>query len=347
MGSFMAKIKLPREAREKFKSARDFIKQREVDAARAVLLEIELGSSFMLFHRLMAAGAFIEKDYDLASSHIEQAIALEPASQVLIADAIRIYKANNNNQRTSELLNLIDTDKSESSAELLKVALVLKPLEKYLEASEFLEKALRLSPENVRIRTLYGVILTCLGRSQDALQQWKFSLKYDPENVVTKVCLGRMYLHQKDFLKSIDYFKQTLGNDSDIIEGRKLNLAEAYIRASSLTEARQLLSSTKGVDDSPRLHYLWGLLHFGSGDYYLSRSSFNRCIELGREGNNPLMNKLVWADQFLNEDSAREEIKNVQPQLDSIFDSLSMLKAANRNDEIRSEAQFDLNSDNL
>ena len=134
----MNKGGLPKDVRQQFKVVQDFIKQRDVDAARSQLLEIEMGSSFMLFHRMMAACAFIDKDYDLASSHIEQAIALKPEKQVLIADAIRIYKIKKDDQRTRELFQSFNISHSNSSSELLRVALAMKSLGQFQGAASVL-----------------------------------------------------------------------------------------------------------------------------------------------------------------------------------------------------------------
>ena len=89
----MDKPSISKESRLKFKKARDYIKERDIASARSELISIDLGSSFPLFHRLLAACAFIDKDHDLAASHIEQALALDTDKQVLIADAIRVYQA--------------------------------------------------------------------------------------------------------------------------------------------------------------------------------------------------------------------------------------------------------------
>ena len=119
-----------------------------------------------LFHRLLAACAFIDKDHDLAASHIEQALALDTDKQVLIADAIRVYQAKGDQSRASELCNSFNLDKSNSSSELLRMATAMKALSRYSDAIAALEKALRLSPENTRVRDQYGIMLAMTDRSR-------------------------------------------------------------------------------------------------------------------------------------------------------------------------------------
>lgn len=336
----MTKAKLPKQVREQFRVARDFIKQRDVDAARTQLLEIELGSSFMLFHRMMAACAFIAKDYDLASSHIEQALALEPDKQPVIADAIRIYKTKKDDRRATELFDSFDIGKASSGSELLRMALAMKSLNRFSDAASALDRALRLSPDSVRIRNQYGIILTHLGHIDEAMRQWLFSLKFNPRDVQAMVCMGRMHLHRNESLKAIDYFKETLDADSEKAEGRKLNLAEAYVRASSLTEARELLSEVEGMESNPRFHYLWGTLHLQAGDIFLAYASFNRCIELGREKETKELQQLNWPDQFTSDEAIRQVLKDVRPQLDSLFDPLSLLQRAGNESDSQGADDF-------
>lgn len=322
----VTKAKMPKHVREQFRAARDLIRERNVDDARTKLLEIELGSSFVLFHRMMAACAFIAKDYDLASSHIEQALSLEPDKQPVIADAIRIYKTKEDIRRATELFEAFDINKASSGPELLRMALAMKSIGRFNEAATALERSLRLSPDNVRIRNQYGIVLTHLGRSEEAMRQWLFSLKFNSNDVQAKVCLGRMHLHRNESLKAIEYFKETLDSQSRKAEGRKLNLAEAYVRSSSVTEARELLSSVEGMDQNPRFHYLWGTLHSQAGDYYLAYSSFTRCIDIGKERGITTVQNLSWPQEFTSNESIREILKDVRPRLDSLFDALSLLQ---------------------
>lgn len=326
----MTKVKIPKEARRQFKLAKDHIKLRDVKAARTELLQIELGPSFTPFHRLMAACAFIDKDYELSASHIEQALALEPHKQVLISDAVRIYRSKKDEKRINQLLNSLDLNHAESAAELLRMALAYKSFGRYDEASLALEKGLMMSPENVKVRNQYGVVLVHLNRNSDALRQWLFSLKFEESNGQALACLGRLYLHEKDNIKAIDFFKKALSTDDSGSSGRKLNLAEAYVRASSIIDARELLSSVEGLESSPRFHYLWGLLHLQVGDDYLSYSSFNRCIELCRDKQSVIINQIKWSSNFADEDAMHLEIEQARPSLDLLFDAFSMLKASDK-----------------
>lgn len=343
----MVKGKIPKEARQQFKAALDFIKQRDVNAARSQLLEIELGSSLMMFHRMMAGCAFIDEDYDLASAHIEQAIALEPKKQSIIADAIRIYKRKKDNRRASELFHSFNIANANSSSELFRVSMAMKSLGYDKEAASVLEKALRLSPENVRIRNHYGSLLARLELISNARQQWIFSLKFQPSNIQALVCLGRLHLHLKEYVKSIDYFKESLSVESKNVEARKLDLAEAYLRASSGNEARELLSSIDSLEFNPRFHYLWGLLHSLGADYCLAYSSFTRCIELGSENGDPTMKELPWPDEFPGDELFPPILREAQPGFDFLFDPLNMLKSTNKEIDPQADDDFSFGSDFL
>lgn len=311
--------------RQQFKVAKEHIQRRDIEAARSKLLEIELGSSYMMFHRMLAGCAFLEKDYELASSHIEKAISLSPDKQVLIADAIRIYKARGDKARMRELCASFNIAKSESGSELYRVAMAIKLLGDFDGAVEALEKALRLSPENVIIRVNYGMILALKDRISEAMQQWTFCLKYNPKAVLALACMGRLHMHQKEYVKAIDFFKLAVESSEDSKEPRNLDLAEAYVRASSSNEARDLLT-TISTENSPRLHYVWGLLHYSAADYLLSHSSFARCISIGKSKEVPQFASIVWQEDVNTDSEAQQVLETVKPTLDALFDPINILK---------------------
>ena len=321
----MDKPSISKESRLKFKKARDYIKERDIASARSELISVELGSSFPLFHRLLAACAFIDKDHDLAASHIEQALALDTDKQVLIADAIRVYQAKGDQSRASELCNSFNLDKSNSSSELLRMATAMKALSRYSDAIAALEKALRLSPENTRVRDQYGIMLAMTDRSREALQQWTYSLKFNPFDNQARVCLGRLYLHQNEYLKAIESFKEVLASEDGSNAGKKINLIDAYIRNSSFNEARSLLTTVEGMETNPRFHYLWGMLHFRSNDYLLAFASLSRCIALGLERNHEVIRQITWPANCASDEEIKNLINSVYPTLDSVFDPFNML----------------------
>ena len=331
--------KLPKPIREKLRIARDLIKKREVDAARTQLLEIEQGSSYGVFHRMMAACAFIAKDYDLTSAHIEQALALEPDNQAVIAEAILIYKKQKKIRRARELFESFDLNKASSGQDLYRMALAMKSLGQYTEAATVLDKAIRLAPANVRIRNQHGIILTHLGSLDEAILQWSFSLKYKSRDLQAMTCLGRAHLHRMEYQKAIDYFKDTLDSETTKSEGRKLNLAEAYVRASAVTQARELLSSVKKMEN-PRFHYLWGTLHYRESDYFLAYSSFSRCIELAKEKSNTVPQQISLPERLTSDDAICQALEDVRPQLDSLFDAFSLLKTAEDDPEPQAADDF-------
>ena len=174
-------------------------------------------------------------------------------------------------------------------------------------------------------------------RSRDALQQWNFSLRFNPQDDLALVCLGRLYLHQNEFLKAIECFKKVLVNKGANSEGKKLNLVDAYIRASSITEARSMLASVEGMGDNPRLHYLWGMLHYRSNDFTLSFASFRRCIALGRERNHELLSQIQWPSDYTSDEEFNLLISSINPTLESVFDAFNMLKSS----ESTPDAGFD------
>ena len=97
-----------------------------------------------------------------------------------------------------------------------------------------------------------------------------------------------------------------------------------------------MLASVEGMEDNPRLHYLWGMLHYRSNDFTLSFASFGRCISLGQERNHEVLSKIQWPNNPPSDEEFNLLISNIQPTLDSVFDAFNMLKSS----EPASDAQL-------
>jgi tetratricopeptide (TPR) repeat protein len=66
----------------------------------------------------------------------------------------------------------------------------------------FFDRALRYTPKDARVHSLYGGYLLALGRADDALEQLEQAAELEPENPTSHYNLGLLYLKKKDYDKA-------------------------------------------------------------------------------------------------------------------------------------------------
>ena len=66
----------------------------------------------------------------------------------------------------------------------------------------FYDRALRYTPKDARVRSLYGSYLLALGQADAALEQLEQAAVLEPENPTAHYNLGLLYLRKKDYDKA-------------------------------------------------------------------------------------------------------------------------------------------------
>lgn len=66
----------------------------------------------------------------------------------------------------------------------------------------FYDRALRYTPKDARVRSLYGSYLLALGQADAALEQLEKAAELEPENPTAHYNLGLLYLRKKDYDKA-------------------------------------------------------------------------------------------------------------------------------------------------
>jgi tetratricopeptide (TPR) repeat protein len=66
----------------------------------------------------------------------------------------------------------------------------------------YFNRAIRFTPNDASVRSVYGSYLFKLGRTDEALEQLKEAVKLDPENAIANNNLALVYMRNKDYEKA-------------------------------------------------------------------------------------------------------------------------------------------------
>ena len=66
----------------------------------------------------------------------------------------------------------------------------------------YFDRALRLKPDDAKVRSLFGGYLLAIGQGPAALEQLREAARLEPDNATAQYNLGLLYLRQKDYAKA-------------------------------------------------------------------------------------------------------------------------------------------------
>lgn len=90
----------------------------------------------------------------------------------------------------------------------------------------YFNRAVRFRPDDSAVRMMYGVYLSKLGRTDDALAQLIEAVNLEPENGPINYNLGLVYFEKKDYANARLYAEKAASLDFPL-QGLKTKLAEA------------------------------------------------------------------------------------------------------------------------
>lgn len=105
--------------------------------------------------------------------------------------------------------------RSENQEELLQKGVELFNLgyEEYNQARIFLEKAVKLKPDNPRAYPYLGKIYSELGMLDKSIISWEIAVRLNPDNLEYKINLSKMYFQADIYREAVREWKSVLEKD--------------------------------------------------------------------------------------------------------------------------------------
>lgn len=175
---------------------------------------------------LLAQLELMEGNLDVALSHIETALRIDPADAPYFLTKARIYVAK---REYKEALFNLDQVLSLNPYEALAFAykaMVFNHKKDFSTSLINADKALAIDPENVLALNLRSTALLKLDRVDEGYETINGALQEDPENTFTHANYGWGLLEKGEGKKALEHFKEALRLDPDN-EYAQAGMAEA------------------------------------------------------------------------------------------------------------------------
>ncbi len=118
------------------------------------------------------------------------------------------------------------------------------------EAKGFLEKAVKIAPNNDTIQVVLAKSEVASGNVMQGVQRLLKITGKDPDNMEAQMTLGQLSITSGQFLKAIDHLKRVVDRQPDNVEAMYY-LAEAYKNTGKTKEAISLFERCKQLVNDP------------------------------------------------------------------------------------------------
>jgi tetratricopeptide (TPR) repeat protein len=201
----------------------------------------------------------------------------------------------------------IDTESYDKYINEFNKATQLADLKKYEESKEILSKLINKNPTVSDFYRVYGQILECQGKIEEAKNYLIDSLKWNPNNKYALLMMGNIFArHYNDIETANIYHNKVLSidpNDHIALNNIGGNLANL----GKYDDALRYFELAVNINDTyPNTHYGLALIYNKNGEYLKSFESATKSIKLSYQNNN----ELYQQSESLAFNSAFEFVKN-------------------------------------
>jgi tetratricopeptide (TPR) repeat protein len=213
---------------------------------------------------------------------------LDREFQAALAD----YNSGKLVQAAAELEELVRVSPDDVEVQEL-LGLVYSAESEDAKATEYLENAVRLKPDSAAARTNLAANLVRLAKMSAAEEQFKKSAELAPENFDTNHNLGEFYVRMGNISKATPFLERAQRIDPSYDNG--YDLALAYLTTGRLADGRELIHGLLKRRDTAELHDLLGDLEEKDGQFVAAENEY----ELAAHKDPSESNLFDWGSELL------------------------------------------------
>ena len=198
------------------------------------------------------------------------------------------------------------------------------------------KRALQLSPNYATAHQWYSVLLSVMGRIDDAIIGSKRALELDPLSLIINATLGWIFYFARRFDDAVAQFNKTIELAPNFYPAR-LILGYVYVCRGQYTEAIAELQRAQSLSDTPAVLSGIGHAYAASGETRKALDMIGRLTELSRS-------RYVSAESqaivYIGMGDSERGIEWLKKAADQRSSYMVFLKVDPRLDAIRSDTRF-------
>lgn len=206
-------------------------------AEKAYVLHLNLGEALMKI-----------RQYDESIRHNLRALELNPGNILATTNLAAGYINTRQVEKAEQLCRQALRQSPEDSRLLNTMGVVLMKTgeERWPEALACLEKSLQIDPDSANTHIILGDLYTAMGKEEQAIEQYRQTLRLNPFQPVALNNLGLEMVRRKSYQEGIAYYRRALEVDPKD-PSTNSNLGMAYLLVGKLDEAIGLFSQALAV----------------------------------------------------------------------------------------------------
>jgi len=186
----------------------------------------------------------------------------------------------------------VTSDLSEEAGRHFNLALFYQERKEFLQAKAEYERTIGLWPLYAEAHNNLGVVYKELGIYDEAITELKKALALNPSYTKAYHNLGVIYQIKGDWKQATKSYEMVLSLDRNHL-GAYNNLGLIYRSQHQPHDARAILEKALTVDPSfPQTHYNLALVLEETGDAEQARLHYQKFVDLSREANSPLVERV-------------------------------------------------------
>ncbi len=212
--------------------------------------------------------------------------------------AVELYNKGENNleqQKWDDALYYYKKALQENSyytKAILKIIQVNLKIKNYEEAGKYIDKLLKIDPENIEGINFQGELALILNKDNDAFKIYARAKKIDPLNYNALHGLAKVYIRKKDFSQAEKYLKKLIKIDKKRIDAY-LTYAEFYIIKNKLDNAEKMIKKAEYYHpDHADIYFYYGLVYDKENKKEFARDYYEKAYYQNKNNSDTILNLL-------------------------------------------------------